>query len=383
LPAEEASAYAADYGTRNLDAELAAIERRASRGTHVSTVNRRTPPKLTVGRTYSWDELGRKFGFRPRYFSVGGGMLTVKKLNALLVVTHPRGAKSFDYGDYWERGELVYAGKGLNGHQQLRAENRDAAENRRTNYIFEHAGAQRLKFLGIGRCVDWHPDTAPGRDGKPRRIFRFRFSFNRGQVRTAETSHVATKRGTPSSKPSGPARAQVRQPRKFDPGRAPNSYARGARAPGRTPEEIEALKEKATAAHHQILVELEEALTNAHWLHVEEVPAATDLQGTAPSGIRVLFEAKSLSGRNESSQVRRGLAQLLEYRFWYGSPTDELCLVTDGPIDPRRRGLLRALGIEFVWVDKAGFHESGPLVSDAVRSIVPSAPADANLNSPD
>ena len=63
-------------------------------------------------------------------------MMALKKLNVLLIVTHPGGARSFDYGDHWDRDELIYTGKGLNGHQQFRAENRDAGGSRRTNYVF-------------------------------------------------------------------------------------------------------------------------------------------------------------------------------------------------------------------------------------------------------
>lgn len=341
----------------------------------VTSVDGRVAPKLVVGRTYTWDELGRRFGFSPRYFSVGGGMLALKKLNILLVVTHLGGAKSFDYGDYWDGRELVYTGKGLNGPQMMRGENRDAAENRRTNYVFAHAGSHRLTFLGIGRCIDWRPDTAPGRDGIARRIFRFRFAFNGVSPRPGSTSAARRRSnaGTSTRPQAPPPRAAVRRPREFDPDRPPRSYSNVAAGPGRTAEETGALKEKAVEAHHQILVELHKALRAAGWLEITEIPAAIDLQGQAPSGIRVLFEAKTLSGKNESDQVRRALAQLLEYRFLYGLPEDELCLVTNGPIDERRDRLLHALGIEFAWVDSGGFHTSGSLFRSAVASFDDSA----------
>jgi hypothetical protein len=58
-----------------------------------------TSPRLVPGRTYTWDELGHMFSFKPRYLSVGGGMLPRPALNALLLVTWPGGARSFNYDD--------------------------------------------------------------------------------------------------------------------------------------------------------------------------------------------------------------------------------------------------------------------------------------------
>jgi hypothetical protein len=72
-------------------------------------------PGLTPGRDYTWDELGTAFGFEPGYISVAGGMLSRPPLNALLLMTWPGGARSFDYDDYWDRGDLVYTGRGATG----------------------------------------------------------------------------------------------------------------------------------------------------------------------------------------------------------------------------------------------------------------------------
>jgi hypothetical protein len=40
-----------------------------------------------------------------------------------------------------------------------------------------------------------------------------------------------------------------------------------------------------------------------------------------------------------------GLAQLFEYRFFYGRPEDELCLVVDRPINDARIRFLEAAGV--------------------------------------
>ncbi len=46
---------------------------------------------LEVGQTYSWEELGSVFGFNPKLFQVGGGMLSRPERNALLLITHQGG----------------------------------------------------------------------------------------------------------------------------------------------------------------------------------------------------------------------------------------------------------------------------------------------------
>jgi hypothetical protein len=107
-------------------------------------------PRLVPGRTYTWDELGRMFNFKPRYLSVAGGMLPRPAMNALLLVTWPGGARSFDYDDYWSQGDLIYTGRGKTGDQKLEGANRDLANNSRTNYVFEGgAGSGALRFLGV------------------------------------------------------------------------------------------------------------------------------------------------------------------------------------------------------------------------------------------
>lgn len=69
-------------------------------------------PELAQGETYSWADLGKAFEFSPAYLSIAGGMFARPEQNAVLLITHPEGAKAFDYGDYWDGNELVYTGRG-------------------------------------------------------------------------------------------------------------------------------------------------------------------------------------------------------------------------------------------------------------------------------
>ena len=113
-----------------------------------------------------------------------------------------------------------------------------------------------------------------------------------------------------------------------------------------TPEETNALQEKANQQHYRTVARLAALLEAAGWREVQEIPAALDLWAKHPDGRgRVIFEVKSLTDANEVHQCRAALAQLLEYRFFYGSKGDGLCAVLTAPIPDRRRALLEELGV--------------------------------------
>lgn len=163
--------------------------------------------------------------------------------------------------------------------------------------------------------------------------------------------------------------SRARRARAFDPSRPPASYRAAAQEASLSPEEISALHEKANAAHHAILVCLYDALRRAGWRDIEEVERGTDLRATAPSGSRVIFEAKSLTDANESRQARGGLAQLLEYRFLEGRPSDKLCLATNRPVDHKRTAFLRAVGIDCAWTDGDSLHVALRPLSRALAKL--------------
>jgi len=85
-------------------------------------------PALQPGRTYTWEELGALFDFPPSYLSLAGGMISRPELGALLLITHSQDGESFSYGDEWKGKELIYAGRGLTGNQELKGQNRQVAE---------------------------------------------------------------------------------------------------------------------------------------------------------------------------------------------------------------------------------------------------------------
>jgi hypothetical protein len=64
----------------------------------------------------------------------------------------------------------------------------------------------------------------------------------------------------------------------------------------------------------------------------------------------VIFEAKTITDRNELAQSRSGLSQLLQYRVEYGTTRDLLCLVVDAELSLRRTRLLDELGVAVLLV---------------------------------
>jgi hypothetical protein len=88
-------------------------------GRHPRTSDQPPPPlhqpRLALRRLYTWVELGELFGFSPSYLSVAGGMLPRPALGAVLLITHPDGARSFNYDDHWDGHDLVYTGRGKVG----------------------------------------------------------------------------------------------------------------------------------------------------------------------------------------------------------------------------------------------------------------------------
>jgi hypothetical protein len=238
------------------------------------------------------------------------------------------------FGD-WEGVDLIYTGRGKRGDQALSGQNLQVAENRARLLIFEAAGTRQLRYLGQAVCRDYWWATGSGEDGNDRRALRFRLEFGR--------EAALPKRDVGS----GNVR---RRGRPFDPSRVPAAPTRTDRK-RTSAEEILALQEQANTGHHRILSVLSEALALRGWTEIEEIPGAIDLWAIGPDGQRTIFEAKTMAGHNEVQQSRAALGQLLEYRYFYGSEADQLCLVTDRPIGDARSRLLASFRVGVLYTD--------------------------------
>jgi hypothetical protein len=318
-------------------------------------------PTLEPDRVYTWDELGSAFEFEPAYLGSVGGMVSRPKQNALLLMTHPGGAKSFNYEDYWEGEDLIYTGRGKSGDQKMEGLNRDVAENTKTLHVFEPDGVRRLRYLGQATCVNWWEAKGEDDNGELRKILRFRLRFE------SESQPVAApvRRPAPRDK-SSPAPVH-RKPRSFDPSKEPADHVPN---PNRaSPEETLALKEKASKGHHRVLVALHAALVHSGWREIEEIPAALDLWAVHPQEGRVIFEVKTIEPANEVAQTRSGLSQLLEYRHFHGTTEDRLALVLNGPISDARVRFLEAQGVAVLRCDGSAVTGVGALGSGLARVI--------------
>jgi len=127
-----------------------------------------------------------------------------------------------------------------------------------------------------------------------------------------------------------------------------------------------ALREKANKRHFNTLCALDSYLREEGWRNVEEIPAAIDLRARKPGAGRVLFEVKTITASNERRQVRSALAQLVEYRIFFGNRRDKLCLVTNSPIGHRRLQVLDELGIGHAYFER---HRLIPSPTSATTAV--------------
>jgi hypothetical protein len=131
------------------------------------------------------------------------------------------------------------------------------------------------------------------------------------------------------------------------------------------------LREKASPEHHGILVALADRLEQCRWAEIEEIPSAVDLWARHPvTGVRVLFEAKTISFGNDAHQVRDAVVQLHEYRFQHSDAADLLCLVTNNIVNDRRVRFAEHMGIAVIRIAGGSIEPCGALAQHIVGDIL-------------
>jgi hypothetical protein len=308
---------------------------------HATNVTR---PVLEIGRVYTDDQLASIFGFKAHYLRSAGGMISVPRLKALLLMTHAEKSASFEYRDYWDGDDLFYAGRGQTGDQRYVGQNRDVGEKLRELWVFAYVKEFNRRFLGNAVCRTHWWETSRDRLKQDRQSLRFWLEF----------MEDASMRASLASAHNTTVRRLLFRP--FDENRTPIAPKAGETKS--SPEQRAAQIEKRNRDHHRLLVALTRELAKCGYTQIEEMPAAIDLSALR-GGSRTIFEAKTLKAGDELSQVRSGLSQLLEYRFFHGQPGDFLCLVVDGPISDRRVRFLDSSGIGVLVFDGSAFMACG------------------------
>ncbi|MGQ0714399.1 MAG: hypothetical protein ACT4PJ_11815 [Gemmatimonadaceae bacterium] len=127
-------------------------------------------------------------------------------------------------------------------------------------------------------------------------------------------------------------------------------------------------------ASHLLLERLLARRLSANALKAESTDSI-DMLVRAPAGT-LMCEMKSCTSRNFHGQVRRGVSQLLEYRFLYREKLKAdpvLVLVVEAEPPTKKRWLadyLRSIGITLVWKEHG---------SDRLLTLAPAPPLLANL----
>lgn len=179
-----------------------------------------------------------------------------------------------------------------------------------------------------------------------------------GRIRNAASAKAQPSEGSLSVSPFD----ERKMPKKPKPGYGHSSPIERAR-----------MLEKANRGHHRLLVALSQILSTNGWASIDQAKTAFDLR--ARHGRRwVLFEAKTLTNENEIHQVRSGLSQLLEYRYFHPQlKQHRLCLVFSRPLSPKARkfvSLLESLGVAAIWNHGGRFEGAGRVANLLLGPVV-------------
>jgi len=289
-------------------------------------------PALTPRRVYTDSELARLFSVRADALPDDGGTIRVPALDSTLVFARKSTASAPSaVGDYWDRRTLIYSSRSQKSHSSLIDESRAPDDGGPLLWVFENAGGSKRRFLGnpISRA------PIGGDEG-------------RGAVRRFA---LELKAARPRSDPKPPRASELRKrkSRAFREDAPPPKPPKARDRSKFPPDQFLQQQEKAQLGHHEILVALSKRLRELAWEGIDEIVGAVDLMAHR-KGVRILFEAKTVSLKTEIHQVRSAIAQLLHYRHDYGRKSDHLCVVTNGAISSRFVKFLEALGIGSVFV---------------------------------
>jgi 5-methylcytosine-specific restriction enzyme A len=136
------------------------------------------PPNFIIGQVYRRRELHDTYGGQGQ-----GGISTPVRFPLIFLFTGESGHQ-YGYTDgYQPDGTFWYTGEGQRGDMQLKAGNLAIFKHQRNGkelHLFATAERSMVRYLGSAMYLGHHSESAPDRDGAPRRTIVFELAIDGG-----------------------------------------------------------------------------------------------------------------------------------------------------------------------------------------------------------
>ena len=122
----------------------------------------------------TYQQVESQFGIKISGFGRG---INITDESIVLISSMEKKAGSFVYHDHWtEDGDYIYSGEGKTGDQKLTKGNlaiANAADDRKTIYLFVKFSPKEYYFQGKVTCVDYFSETEKDESGCIRKEYKF------------------------------------------------------------------------------------------------------------------------------------------------------------------------------------------------------------------
>lgn len=296
--------------------------------------------ELDPGDTIERTEIHDRYGG-----SVRGGIAPSRSTDNVLVFSDPTVGHQHGYFDHWEGEVFHYCGEGQTGDQEMKRGNKAILEHEeqgRALRVFDGAGGEVIYVgeFGLDPEQVWYYDRAPESDGDAmRNVIMFRLIpegefYHEGEVIEPDDLQPELDEGyRPAQEDVSPKAAEASAP---------------------DPEAVQ----RSVQCHAQIQNQIaEEAEARGY---DPRSPGAGDPPfdvGWWEGDVFVLVEVKSLHESNETSQLRTGLGQVLDYEDQLRRSdvtVRPILAVEREPDEERWEELCDRHGVEMIWPDGEG-----------------------------
>lgn len=290
-------------------------------------------PGDTIERTALHDRYGG---------SIQGGIAPTRSTENVLIFTDPDVGHQHGYFDHWEGDVFHYCGEGQQGDQEMKRGNKAILkheEQGRALRVFDGVGGE-VTYLGefeLDPEQAWYYDRAPESDGDAmRNVIMFRLTpkgefYHEGEVVEQE-----------DLEPELDEEYRTAQE---------DASPKAAEASAPDPEAVQRSVQSHAEIQNQIAEEAKEQG------YEPRSPGAGDPPfdvGWWEGDVFVLVEVKSLQESNETSQLRTGLGQVLDYEDQLrraGVEVNPILAVERKPDEERWEELCGRHGVQMRWPD--------------------------------